>query len=89
VCTPKGFLFSREAILENLLEQKKANKRKLAAWETQQADDARKQVRWLVAVAVWWWCGVRAVRVWAEGRSLRGNVRARVSSKISIPFVCK
>ena len=23
VCTPKGYLFSREAILENLLEQKK------------------------------------------------------------------
>ncbi|KAL4451668.1 hypothetical protein ABPG75_007330 [Micractinium tetrahymenae] len=43
VCTPKGFLFSREAILENLLEQKKANKRKLAAWEAQQAEDARKQ----------------------------------------------
>lgn len=43
VCTPKGFLFSREAILENLLEQKKANKRKLAAWEAQQADEARKQ----------------------------------------------
>lgn len=45
MCTPKGFLFSREAILENLLEQKKANKRKLAAWEAQQADEARKQVR--------------------------------------------
>lgn len=45
VCTPKGFLFSREAILENLLEQKKANKRKLAAWEAQQADEARKQAR--------------------------------------------
>ncbi|EFN55862.1 hypothetical protein CHLNCDRAFT_145441 [Chlorella variabilis] len=43
VCTPKGFLFSREAILENLLEQKKANKRKLAAWQAQQAEDTRKQ----------------------------------------------
>ncbi|KAI3437726.1 hypothetical protein D9Q98_000174 [Chlorella vulgaris] len=43
VCSPKGFLFSREAILENLLEQKKSNKRKLAAWQAQQADDARKQ----------------------------------------------
>ncbi|PSC69552.1 Nitric oxide synthase-interacting [Micractinium conductrix] len=42
VCTPKGFLFSREAILENLLEQKKGNKRKLAAFEAQQKDDARK-----------------------------------------------
>jgi nitric oxide synthase-interacting protein len=47
VCSPKGFLFSREAILENLLEQKKSNKRKLAAWQAQQADDARKQVRML------------------------------------------
>ena len=45
VCTPKGFLFSREAILENLLEQKKANKRRLAAWDAQQADHARKEVR--------------------------------------------
>ena len=45
VCTPKGFLFSREAILENLLEQKKGNKRKLAAFEAQQKDDARKLVR--------------------------------------------
>lgn len=44
MCTPKGYLFSREAILENLLDQKKANKRKLAAWQAQQADDARKQV---------------------------------------------
>jgi nitric oxide synthase-interacting protein len=43
VCTPKGFLFSQEAILENLLEQKKSNKRKLAAWEAQQAEEARKQ----------------------------------------------
>lgn len=43
MCTPKGFLFSREAILENLLEQKKGNKRKQAAWEAQQADEARKQ----------------------------------------------
>ena len=45
MCTPKGFLFSREAILENLLEQKKANKRKLAAWQAQQAEDTRKQVQ--------------------------------------------
>ncbi len=36
MCTPQGVLFSREAILENLLAQKKANKRKLAAWEAQQ-----------------------------------------------------
>lgn len=36
MCTPQGMLFSREAILENLLAQKKAIKRKLAAWESQQ-----------------------------------------------------
>ena len=33
VVTPAGFLFSREAILKNLLEQKKAGKRALAEWE--------------------------------------------------------
>lgn len=42
VCTPSGHLFSREAILENLLEQKKANKRKLVAWEAQQQEQTRK-----------------------------------------------
>lgn len=42
MCTPDGFLFSREAILENLLAQKKANKRKLAAWKAQQAERQRK-----------------------------------------------
>ncbi len=40
--TPEGVLFSREAILENLLAQKKANKRKLAAWEAQQQTLARE-----------------------------------------------
>ncbi len=35
-------MFSREAILENLLQQKKANKRKFAAWEAQQQDEQRK-----------------------------------------------
>ena len=39
-------MFSREAILENLLQQKKANKRKFAAWEAQQQDEQRK-VRFL------------------------------------------
>lgn len=38
MCCPDGFLFSREAILENLLAQKKANKRKLAAWGAQQQE---------------------------------------------------
>jgi nitric oxide synthase-interacting protein len=42
VCTPDGYLFSREAILENLLQQKKSNKRKFAAWEAQQQDEQRK-----------------------------------------------
>ncbi|KAK9815795.1 hypothetical protein WJX72_009551 [[Myrmecia] bisecta] len=42
VCTPDGYLFNREAILENLLAQKKANKRKLAAWEAQQQEEQRK-----------------------------------------------
>ena len=42
VCTPDGYMFSREAILENLLQQKKANKRRYAAWEAQQQDEQRK-----------------------------------------------
>ncbi len=42
VCTPDGYMFNREAILENLLQQKKAIKRKLAAWEAQQQDEQRK-----------------------------------------------
>ncbi len=42
VCTSEGFLFSKEAIIENLIQQKKAIKRKHAAWEAQQADDHQK-----------------------------------------------
>ncbi|KAF8059185.1 TCAF2 [Scenedesmus sp. PABB004] len=42
VVTPDGYLYSREAILESLLQQKKAIKRKLAAYEAQQADEAQK-----------------------------------------------
>jgi len=42
VVTPQGVLYSREAILENLLSQKKAIKKKLAAWEAAQAADAKK-----------------------------------------------
>lgn len=42
VCTPEGFLFSKEAIIENLIQQKKAIKRKHAAWEAQQVDDQQK-----------------------------------------------
>lgn len=33
VITPAGCLFSREAILDNLLAQKKAIKKNMAAWE--------------------------------------------------------
>ena len=44
VCTPDGFLFSKEAIIENLVQQKKAIKRKLAAWEAQQSDDQLKVI---------------------------------------------
>ena len=36
MCTPLGFLYSKEAILENLLAQKKENKRKLKLWEAQE-----------------------------------------------------
>ncbi|DBA91104.1 TPA: hypothetical protein ACH3X1_016068 [Trebouxia sp. C0004] len=42
VCTPEGYLFSKEAIIESLIQQKKAIKRKHAAWEAQQADDHQK-----------------------------------------------
>ena len=42
VCTPEGFIFSKEAIIENLVQQKKAIKRKHAAWEAQQAEDQQK-----------------------------------------------
>ena len=42
VATPHGIIFSREAILENLLAQKKTIRRKLAAWEAQQAGETRK-----------------------------------------------
>ena len=42
VISPEGYLYSREAIYESLLAQKKANKRKQAAWEEQQLEDSRK-----------------------------------------------
>ena len=44
VCSPYGFVYSREAILENLLSQKKANKKKLAAWTAQQEERKRKEL---------------------------------------------
>lgn len=40
--TPDGYMYSKEAIYESLLAQKKANKRKLAAWEEQQRGEDRK-----------------------------------------------
>jgi hypothetical protein len=40
--TPEGYLYSREALLENLLQQKKAIKKKMAAYEAQQQDEQRK-----------------------------------------------
>lgn len=40
--TPDGYLYSREALLENLLQQKKAIKKKLAAYEAQQQDEQQK-----------------------------------------------
>ncbi|KAK9847790.1 hypothetical protein WJX84_006659 [Apatococcus fuscideae] len=42
VVTPDGYLYSKEAIYESLLAQKKANKRKLAAWEEQERGEDRK-----------------------------------------------
>mmetsp|Transcript_29649 Transcript_29649/g.54374 ORF Transcript_29649/g.54374 Transcript_29649/m.54374 type:complete len:321 (-) Transcript_29649:734-1696(-) len=42
VLSPHGYLYSREAILENLLEQKKAIKRKLAEWEAAQKNDEQQ-----------------------------------------------
>ena len=35
-------LYSREAILQSLLQQKKANKRKFAAWQSEQEDELQK-----------------------------------------------
>ena len=45
VVTPAGFLFSREAILKNLLEQKKAGRRALAEWEAAKEKRAAAQER--------------------------------------------
>lgn len=42
VCTPDGIIYSREAILESLLEQKKTNKRKFAAWKAEQDEELQK-----------------------------------------------
>ena len=50
MCTPDGYVFSRDALIENLAAQKKANKRKLAAWEEQQ-DDSRRKV--CLGLLVW------------------------------------
>mmetsp|Transcript_5486 Transcript_5486/g.9493 ORF Transcript_5486/g.9493 Transcript_5486/m.9493 type:complete len:322 (-) Transcript_5486:741-1706(-) len=42
VVTPHGHLFSKEAILQNLLAQKKAIRKKMAAWEAAQEGKAKK-----------------------------------------------
>lgn len=42
VVTPDGCLYSKEAILENLLAQKKAIKRNLEAWEAAQQQQKQK-----------------------------------------------
>ena len=36
VCTPHGYLYNYEALLENMLEQKKEYKRALKEWKAQQ-----------------------------------------------------
>lgn len=43
VACPSGFLFSREAIIENLLEQRKEFKRRLAAWEASKEEALIKE----------------------------------------------
>mmetsp|Transcript_32152 Transcript_32152/g.82337 ORF Transcript_32152/g.82337 Transcript_32152/m.82337 type:complete len:321 (-) Transcript_32152:241-1203(-) len=43
VMTPEGVIYSREAILEYFLKQKKILRKKLAAWEAQQQEGATKQ----------------------------------------------
>lgn len=44
VVTPDGCLYSKEAILENLLAQKKAIKRNLEAWEAAQQQQKQKEL---------------------------------------------
>mmetsp|Transcript_38068 Transcript_38068/g.84778 ORF Transcript_38068/g.84778 Transcript_38068/m.84778 type:complete len:321 (-) Transcript_38068:542-1504(-) len=44
VITPEGYLYSKEAILENLLAQKKTLKKKLAAWEAAQEEEKKKEL---------------------------------------------
>ena len=41
MCTPGGFLYSKEAIYSNLLAQKKERKRKLKLWEDQERERAQ------------------------------------------------
>jgi hypothetical protein len=40
--TPEGVIYSREAILEYYLKQKKMLRKKLAAWEAQQQEATTK-----------------------------------------------
>lgn len=53
MCTPDGYIFSKEAILQNLLDQKKANKRKFSAWKAQQDEEERKVMLWHALASSW------------------------------------
>mmetsp|Transcript_49142 Transcript_49142/g.93873 ORF Transcript_49142/g.93873 Transcript_49142/m.93873 type:complete len:315 (-) Transcript_49142:258-1202(-) len=44
VCTADGIIYQREAILENLVKQKKAIARQMTAWEAQQSKIASQEV---------------------------------------------
>ncbi len=44
VICPKGHLFCKQCLIENLIEQKKETKRELAAWEGEQASAKLKEV---------------------------------------------
>ena len=43
VCCPQGYIFSREAILENLLVQKKNIKKKMAAWQKATLEQTQRE----------------------------------------------
>lgn len=78
---PSGHIFSREAILENLLAQKKANKRKLKAWEAQQREEARKVRRRFCAVL-----GLFSVVSGVAGRAVAGCARCWLACWVAAKF---
>lgn len=47
ICTPDGYIYSKEAIVENLAAQKKNIKRRLAMFELQQEELQRKVLQLL------------------------------------------